>query len=85
MGALYDVAYAYENGNQTKAFETMFNFIRGQRDDYLKDQWIGIAGNWNTAFVNYVMTNYPALYSYFLCEIVGNSDQKIEFMVSDTR
>ena len=82
MGDLYDVAYAYVGEKQTEAFEMMFNFIRGQK--YYDDWWPGIAGDWNTVFVDYVRTTYPSLYSYFICVSEDNSSEGILIKVSDT-
>ena len=93
MGILYDIAYLYEDGDQTKALETMFNFIRGQR--YSGTMWEGIAGVWNTQFVDIIETYLPDLYSYFICESpddsseydiysVDNSPESNIYMVADT-
>ena len=93
MGILYDIAYLYEDGDQTKALETMFNFIRGQR--YSGTMWEGIAGVWNTQFVDIIETYLPDLYSYFICESpddsseydiysVNNSSESNIYMVADT-
>ena len=82
MGALYDVAYAYEFENQTKAFETLFKFIRVQRYNELK--WVGIAGETDSVFVDYINGYYPELYSYFVPDSTNASSEYNVNTVFDT-
>ena len=82
MGALYDVAYMYEFENQTKAFETLFKFIRVQR--YNEFKWVGIAGETDSVFVNYINGYYPELYSYFVPDSTNASSEYNVNTVFDT-
>jgi len=82
MGDLYDVAYSYVDGDQYKAFEQLFNYIRGQT--YNGTWWPGIAGNWDTGFVNFVANNYPSLHNYFIYDYSNVPDGYKKYVVADT-
>lgn len=86
MSALYEVAYAYKQNNQTNAMEILFNFIRGQK--YNDGFWPGVVGEWDENFLNYVQENNIDLYNYFICDPVHMSDENYSnytIMVPDTQ
>ena len=46
--------------------------------------WSGIAGNWDTGFVNFVAHNYPSLHNYFIYDYTNVPQKYQKYVVADT-